>query len=51
LIERLDLKALEEITDETALADQIREAVIEFLREEATPLAQSEREEIVEQVV
>jgi pilus assembly protein CpaF len=51
LIERLDLKALEAITDETRLAAQIREAVIEFLREEATPLAQSEREEIVEQIV
>src|SRR6185503_2002941 len=51
LIERLDLEALEEITDETQLTAQIREAVVEFLRGEATPLSQSEREEIVEQVV
>jgi pilus assembly protein CpaF len=51
LIERLDLEALEEIKDETQLTAQIREAVIEFLRGEATPLSQSEREEIVEQIV
>src|ERR1041384_1993977 len=51
LIERLDLEALEEIKDETQLTAQIREAVVEFLRGEATPLSQSEREEIVEQIV
>lgn len=51
LIERLDLEALEEITDETQLTAQIREAVVEFLRGEATPLSQGEREEIVEQIV
>ncbi|HEX6533496.1 MAG TPA: CpaF family protein [Gemmatimonadaceae bacterium] len=51
LIERLDLSALEQIKDEGMLAAQIRQAVLEFLRGEATPLSQAEREEIVEQIV
>ncbi|HEY0996087.1 MAG TPA: CpaF family protein, partial [Gemmatimonadaceae bacterium] len=51
LIDRLNLEALERITDERELTAQIREAVTTFLREESTPLAQSEREEIVEQIV
>ena len=51
LIDRLDLEALEKITDEDELSAQIRAAVGEFLREESTPLAQSEREDIVEQIV
>jgi pilus assembly protein CpaF len=51
LIDRLDLEALEKITDERQLTVQIREAVTEFLRAEHAPLSASEREEIVEQVV
>jgi pilus assembly protein CpaF len=51
LIDRLDLEALEKITDERQLTVQIREAVTEFLRAENAPLSASEREEIVEQVV
>ncbi len=51
LIERLDLEALELITDEKLIAAQIRTAVAELLRGETTPLSQAEREELVEQVV
>ena len=51
LIERLDLEALEQIEEEGELSAQIRLAVVEFLREEQTPLSQAEREEIVEQIV
>ena len=51
LIERLDLDALEQIKNENELITQIRHAVLEFLRAEATPLSQREREEIVEQIV
>ncbi len=51
LIERLDLEALEQIKDEVEVVHQIRLAVGEFLREESTPLSQTEREEIVEQIV
>ncbi|MDB4882169.1 MAG: hypothetical protein JWL95_935, partial [Gemmatimonadetes bacterium] len=38
LIERLDLAALERVTDETLLVAQIRSAVIEFIRAEQAPL-------------
>jgi len=51
LIERLDLEALEQIKDEGELTAQIRQAVFDFLRGESTPLSQSEREEIVEQII
>jgi pilus assembly protein CpaF len=51
LIERLDLDALEQIKNENELITQIRHAVLEFLRAEATPLSQREREEIVEQII
>ena len=51
LIERLDLEALEQIKDEVELTTQIRQAVVEFLRNESTPLSQAEREEIVEQII
>jgi pilus assembly protein CpaF len=51
LIERLDLEALEQITDESVLVQQIRNAVVEFLRTEPTPLSQVEREEVIEQIV
>ena len=51
LIERLDLEALEAIKDETVLVQQIRNAVVEFLRAEPTPLSQIEREEVIEQIV
>lgn len=51
LISRLDLDALERIKSESELTSQIRQAVLEFIRDEATPLSQKEREEIVEQVI
>lgn len=51
LIERLDLEALESLTDEKQLAARIRQAVNELLRGETTPLSQSERESLVEQLV
>jgi pilus assembly protein CpaF len=51
LIERLDLEALELVTDEKQVANQIRAAVTELLRSETTPLSQVEREDLVDQVV
>ncbi len=51
LVERLDLAALERITDEALLTTQIRNAVIEFIRAEQAPLSANEREEIVEQII
>ncbi len=51
LIERLDLEALEKISDEGVLVQQIRNAVVEFLRNEKAPLSQAEREEVIEQIV
>jgi pilus assembly protein CpaF len=51
LIEMLDLEALEQIKDEQELVTQIRRAVFELLRGETTPLSQSERDEIVEEIV
>ncbi|HET7373280.1 MAG TPA: CpaF family protein, partial [Gemmatimonadaceae bacterium] len=51
LIDRLDLEALEQISDEAVLVQQIRNAVVEFLRSESTPLSQIEREEVIEQIV
>lgn len=51
LIARLDLEALEHMQDENEITSQIRLAVADFLRGEATPLSQAEREEIVEHVV
>jgi pilus assembly protein CpaF len=51
LIERLNLEALEKITDERQLTVQIREAVTDLLRAENASLSASEAEQIVEQVV
>jgi pilus assembly protein CpaF len=51
LIERLDLEALEKITDEKVLVAQIRNAVAEFLKGETAPLSQAEREDVIEQIV
>jgi pilus assembly protein CpaF len=51
LIDRLDLEALERISDEAELTKQIRDAVLEFLRAESTPLSQRERDEVVDQVI
>jgi pilus assembly protein CpaF len=51
LIERLDLEALEKISDEAVIVQQIRNAVSELLRGESTPFSQAEREEVVEQIV
>ncbi len=51
LIERLDLAALEKITDESVIVLQIRQAIAELLRGETTPLSHAEREEVVDQIV
>ena len=51
LVERLDLEALERLEDQAQLSTQIRAAVADFLRGEATPLSQAEREEVIEQIV
>jgi pilus assembly protein CpaF len=51
LIDRLDLAALEQIKDEQVLAQQIRAAVVEFLRIEQAPLSAAEREEVIEEIV
>src|SRR5688500_3237267 len=51
LIERLDLEALERITDERVVNSEIREVVTELLREEPTPLTLADRESIIEQVL
>ncbi|MEN9507752.1 MAG: hypothetical protein RLZZ621_315 [Gemmatimonadota bacterium] len=51
LIERLDLEALERVKDERQIAAQIRKAVGDLLRSERTPLSQSERESLVDQIV
>lgn len=51
LVDRLDLAALEKVRDEHILTQQIRAAVLEFLRIEQAPLSAIERDEVVEQVV
>ena len=51
LIERLDLEALEQITDERIVNAEIRAVVTELLREESTPLTVADRETIIEQVL
>jgi hypothetical protein len=51
LIDRLDLAALEEIKDEQVLAQQIRAAVVEFLRLEQAPLSAAEREDVIAEIV
>jgi pilus assembly protein CpaF len=51
LIDRLDLEALERVADQNLVTLQIRQAVTELLRGEATPLSQAEREQVIEQIV
>ena len=51
LVERLDLTALEKIRDEGVLVQQIRAAVLEFLRTEQAPMSAAERDSVVEQIV
>ena len=51
LVERLDLSALEKIRDEGVLVQQIRAAVLEFLRSEQAPMSAAERDSVVEQIV
>ncbi len=51
LVDRLDLAALEKIREESVLTQQIRAAVLEFLRIEQAPLSAIERDEVVEQIV
>jgi pilus assembly protein CpaF len=51
LVEQLDLEALERMKDGALVSAQIRDAVAEYLRTEATPLTQAEREEVIEQIV
>jgi len=51
LIDRLDLEALGRIHDPHLLLEQIRAVASGFLRSEAVPLSQAEREEVIEQIV
>lgn len=51
LIERLDLEALEQITDERMINAEIRAVVVELLRSESTPLSLADREDIIEHVL
>src|SRR5215212_313917 len=51
LVDRLDLKALDQIRDEREVAQQIRAVLVEFLRGEPTPLSQAEREQVIEEIV
>ncbi|GJG86426.1 secretion system protein TadA [Gemmatimonadetes bacterium T265] len=51
LIERLDLEALERIPDPEAATQQIRQAVAGLLRADQTPLSQSQRDDVVDQIV
>jgi pilus assembly protein CpaF len=51
LVDRLDMEALESVKDERELASQIREAVTMFLAEEQVALSQSERDDIIDQIV
>jgi pilus assembly protein CpaF len=51
LVDRLDLAALEKIREEGALVQQIRTAVLEFLRVEQAPLSAAERDEVVEEII
>src|SRR5215213_7040498 len=51
LVDRLDPNALEQITDERERVAQIRQVVLEFLRNESTPLSQAERDEVVEEII
>jgi len=51
LVDRLDLAALETLADERQVAARVRQAVAELLRSEPTPLAQGERDALVEQVL
>jgi pilus assembly protein CpaF len=51
LVERLDLEALEEVSDERILNAEIRAVVIELLREESTPLTVADREDIIDQIL
>jgi pilus assembly protein CpaF len=51
LIERLDLDALEQISDERIVHTEIRAVVTDLLAEESIPLTVADREDIVEQVL
>jgi pilus assembly protein CpaF len=51
LVDRLDLAAPETLADERQVAARVRQAVAELLRSEPTPLAQGERDALVEQVL
>jgi pilus assembly protein CpaF len=51
LVDRLDLAALEKVREEGRLVQQIRAAVLEFLRTEQAPLSAAERDEVVEEIV
>jgi pilus assembly protein CpaF len=51
LVDRLDLAALDKVREEGRLVQQIRAAVLEFLRTEQAPLSAAERDEVVEEIV
>ena len=51
LVERLDLAALDALTEPAQIFGQIRAAVAELLRAETVPLSHAEREQLIERVV
>jgi pilus assembly protein CpaF len=50
LVERLDLSALDALRAEGRLEQQIRSAVLEFLRSEQAPLSAVERDEVIDEI-
>lgn len=51
LVERLDLAALDALSDATQATAQIRTAIAELLRAETVPLSLAEREQLIERVI
>ncbi|MDQ8168313.1 MAG: CpaF family protein [Gemmatimonadota bacterium] len=50
LVERLDLSALDALRADGKLEQQIRAAVLEFLRTEQAPLSAAERDEVIDEI-
>ncbi len=50
LVERLDLSALDALRADGKLEQQIRAAVLEFLRIEQAPLSAAERDEVIDEI-
>ncbi|UCC85409.1 MAG: CpaF family protein [Gemmatimonadota bacterium] len=51
LIDHLDIAALEQLEDETKIADEIRSAVVELLQQDSIPLSRAEREDVIEGIL